>query len=249
MQVLELNNISKVYKDKTVLDDISLTVNQGEIIGLLGPNGAGKTTMMKIISGLTLPNKGEIKILGIDALNHRDKIKADLGFIMQENNMEREFTVYEALLSYARLYKLSSPKQAVLKMIEQFSMQEWQNRKIDRLSGGMARKVMIARALLATPKLLLMDEPSVGLDPDVRIDIWQEIRNLRKHGISVIITTHYMEEAETLCDKIAILKSGKIIVMDTVENLKQLIAKDNDENLTLEKAFLRFIGKEVHELV
>lgn len=247
MQVLNLKGISKAYKDKQVLNNISLTVNQGEIIGLLGPNGAGKTTMMKIISGLTLPNSGEIQILGTDAIKHRDKVKADLGFIMQDNNMEREFTVYEALLSYAWLYKVPSPKQAVRRMIEQFAMQDWQNRKIDKLSGGMTRKVMIARALLAKPKLLLMDEPSVGLDPDVRIDIWQEIKNLRQHGISVIITTHYMEEAETLCDKIAILKSGKILVMDTVENLKHLIAKE-DENLTLEKAFLRFIGKEVHHV-
>ena len=124
-------------------------------------------------------------------------------------------------------------------------MQDWQDRKIDKLSGGMARKAMIARALLAKPKLLLMDEPSVGLDPDVRLDIWQEIEKLKSLGISIIITTHYMEEAESLCDRIAILKDGQLLAVDTVDKLKQLMARD-DEDITLEKAFLRFIGREVN---
>ena len=244
MQVLELKHINKSYKEKQVLHDISLSVAPGEILGLLGPNGAGKTTMMKIISGLTLPDSGSIEIIGVDAIKQRAKIKADLGYVMQENNMEREFTVREALYSYAKLYKVPDPKKAVAQKIEQFDMGEWQDRKIDKLSGGMARKAMIARALLAKPELLLMDEPSVGLDPDVRLDIWEEIKKLRSHGISIIITTHYMEEAEQLCDRIAILKGGRLLAVDTVENLKHIMAKDGDENLTLEKAFLRFIGRE-----
>ncbi|WP_304067333.1 ATP-binding cassette domain-containing protein [Megamonas hypermegale] len=123
-------------------------------------------------------------------------------------------------------------------------MRKWQNRRIDRLSGGMARKAMIARALLAEPKLLLLDEPSVGLDPDVRLDIWREIEKLRCQGIGIIITTHYMEEAERLCDRIAILKEGKLMAVDTAVNLKHIMAKDNSEDLTLEKVFLRFIGRE-----
>lgn len=245
MQVLNLVEINKKYKDKTILQDITLSLEQGEILGLLGPNGAGKTTMMKLISGLTLPDSGKIEILGIDALKQRDKVKGAIGFVMQDNNMEREFSVKEALLSYAKLYKIANPAIAVDKIIQQFDMQEWQERRIDKLSGGMARKAMIARALLAKPKLLLMDEPSVGLDPDVRLDIWQEIEKLKSLGISIIITTHYMEEAEALCDRIAILKQGKLIAVDTVEKLKHIMAKDDDENITLEKAFLRFIGREV----
>ena len=137
-------------------------------------------------------------------------------------------------------------KYEVKKIISQFEMNTWQDRKIEKLSGGMARKAMIARALLVKPKILLLDEPSVGLDPDVRYDIWQEIKKLKNMGISVIITTHYMEEAEYLCDKIAILKQGELLAIDEVEKIKQIMQKDENEDITLEKAFLRFIGKEAY---
>lgn len=157
-----------------------------------------------------------------------------------------EFSVKEALVYYARLYKVKNYKRAVEDMISQFEMNDWQDRKIDNLSGGMARKAMIARALLVKPKILLLDEPSVGLDPDVRYDIWQEIKKLKKMGISVIITTHYMEEADYLCDKIAILKQGVLLALDEVEKIKQIMRKDAEKDITLEKAFLRFIGKEAY---
>ena len=160
--------------------------------------------------------------------------------------MEREFSVKEALLYYARLYKVKNYKYEVKKIISQFEMNTWQDRKIEKLSGGMARKAMIARALLVKPKILLLDEPSMGLDPDVRYDIWQEIKKLKNMGISVIITTHYMEEAEYLCDKIAILKQGELLAIDEVEKIKQIMQKDENEDITLEKAFLRFIGKEAY---
>ena len=160
--------------------------------------------------------------------------------------MEREFSVKETLLYYARLYKMKNYKYEVEKIISQFEMNTWQDRKIEKLSGGMARKAMIARALLVKPKILLLDEPSVGLDPDVRYDIWQEIKKLKNMGISVIITTHYMEEAEYLCDKIAILKQGRLLAIDEVEKIKQIMQKDENEDITLEKAFLRFIGKEAY---
>ena len=246
MQVLSLNKINKQIKDKIILKDISLTLEEGEILGLLGPNGAGKTSMMKIISGLSRANSGKLDILGIDADKERAKIKSQLGFVMQDNNMEREFSVKEALLHYARLYKVKNYKYEVEKIISQFEMNTWQDRKIEKLSGGMARKAMIARALLVKPKILLLDEPSVGLDPDVRYDIWQEIKKLKNMGISVIITTHYMEEAEYLCDKIAILKQGELLAIDEVEKIKQIMQKDENEDITLEKAFLRFIGKEAY---
>lgn len=246
MEVLNLKGINKQIKEKNILQNVSFNLRQGEILGLLGPNGAGKTTMMKIISGLSLPSSGEVEILGINAIKQRSRIKSKVGFVMQDNNMEREFTVREALTYYARLYKVADYKVAVKQIIKQFSMESWQNTRIDKLSGGMARKAMIARALLAKPQILLMDEPSVGLDPDVRLDIWQEICKLRQLGISIIITTHYMEEAEKLCDRIAILQEGKLKAIDTIEKLKQIMTKSVDEQITLEQAFLRFIGKEVH---
>ena len=246
MQVLSLNKINKQIKDKIILKDISLTLEEGKILGLLGPNGAGKTSMMKIISGLSRANSGKLEILGIEVDKERAKIKSQLGFVMQDNNMEREFSVKVALLYDARLYKVKNYKYEVKKIISQFEMNTWQDRKIEKLSGGMARKAMIARALLVKPKILLLDEPSVGLDPDVRYDIWQEIKKLKNMGISVIITTHYMEEAEYLCDKIAILKQGELLAIDEVEKIKQIMQKDENEDITLEKAFLRFIGKEAY---
>lgn len=245
MQILNLNKVSKKIKNKDILKNVSFSIDEGEILGLLGPNGAGKTTLMKIISGLSLPSSGGVRILGTDAVQYRNKVKDLIGFVMQDNNMEREFTVKEALLSYARLYRVKNAEAVVDETIARFDMREWQNRRIDKLSGGMARKAMIARALLAGPKLLLLDEPSVGLDPDVRLDIWREITKLRNQGISVIITTHYMEEAEALCDRIAILKQGELLAVDTAANLKHIMAKGDGEHLTLEKAFLRFIGREV----
>lgn len=244
MHILDLNEISKKINGKEILKDISFKLAEGEILGLLGLNGAGKTTLMKIISGLSFPSSGNLSILGIDGIKHRSKIKNNIGFVMQDNNLEREFTVREALLSYAKLYRVNDAKLIVDKTIEQFDMQKWQNRRIDKLSGGMVRKTMIARALLSKPKLLLMDEPSVGLDPDVRMDIWQEIIKLRHQGMSIILTTHYMEEAEMLCDRIAILKQGNLLTINTIDKLKHTMAKNNDEHLSLEKAFLRFIGKE-----
>mgnify|MGYP000227785176 CR=1 FL=1 len=239
MQVLSLNKINKQIKDKIILKDISFTLEKGEILGLLGPNGAGKTSMMKIISGLSRANSGKLDILGIDADKERSKIKSQLGFVMQDNNMEREFSVKETLLYYARLYKVKNYKYEVEKIISQFEMNTWQDRKIEKLSGGMARKAMIARALLVKPKILLLDEPSVGLDPDVRYDIWQEIKKLKNMGISVIITTHYMEEAEKLSDRIGIMNKGKLIELGTA---KELIKKKKAK--TFEDAFIKTIEED-----
>ena len=243
MQVLSLNKINKQIKDKIILKDISFTLEEGEILGLLGPNGAGKTSMMKIISGLSRANSGKLDILGIDADKERAKIKSQLGFVMQDNNMEREFSVKEALLYYARLYKVKNYKYEVERIISQFEMNTWQDRKIEKLSGGMARKAMIARALLVKPKILLLDEPTANLDIATRKEIMKTLKDM---GISVIITTHYMEEAEYLCDKIAILKQGRLLAIDEVEKIKQIMQKDENEDITLEKAFLRFIGKEAY---
>lgn len=243
MNALYLKDICKNYDKEKVLKNISFTVQKGEIVGLLGPNGAGKTTLLRIIAGLSKPSAGDLEIFGLKACDRDAEMKKDIGLVMQDNNMEREFTVWEALYYYARLYGVKNPALEVECAIKAFGMNEWKDRRIDKLSGGMARRAMIARATLPAPQLLLMDEPSVGLDPDARLEIWNEVRKLKAQGKTIIITTHYMDEAEALCDRIAILKNGELLGIDTAASLKNRVSSAG-EYITLEKAFLHFIGKE-----
>ena len=220
-----------------------MTDSCGRFITFEGGEGTGKSTQVKMLSAWLEQRQ-------IANLTTKEPGGTPVGLELRQmlvcGDKDKFDAVAEALLYYARLYKVKNYKYEVEKIISQFEMNTWQDRKIEKLSGGMARKAMIARALLVKPKILLLDEPSVGLDPDVRYDIWQEIKKLKNMGISVIITTHYMEEAEYLCDKIAILKQGELLAIDEVEKIKQIMQKDENEDITLEKAFLRFIGKEAY---
>jgi ABC-type multidrug transport system ATPase subunit len=233
MNILELNAVSKTYGAKTVLDKVSFCAGSGEILGLLGPNGAGKTTLLKIISGLTKCDGGSVRAFGLDFWPNRRNILKNIGIVPQENNLEREATVKEALLLYARLFGVRRARQASEKILADFAMGEWQDVLVRRLSGGMARKALIVRALLPDPPLLLLDEPSVGLDPDVRRGIWRMILELKAAGKTVVLTTHYMEEADALCDRLALLKSGQLLFLDTPGRLKQ-----KSGGATLEDAFI-----------
>ncbi|MDR2006655.1 MAG: ABC transporter ATP-binding protein [Acidaminococcales bacterium] len=237
MNVLELAGISKAYGGKTVLDQVGFHVRQGEILGLLGPNGAGKTTLLKAVSGLTKCDRGTIKAFGLDFQDNKRQILKNTGIVPQENNLEREATVKEALLLYAKLFGVRRAKQEVGKLLERFALTEWQDVLVRHLSGGLARKTLIVRALLPDPPLLLLDEPSVGLDPDVRRGIWRLILELKEAGKTIVLTTHYMEEADFLCDRIALLKSGKLIFLDTPGRLKQ-----KSGGATLEDAFIHLTG-------
>ena len=243
---LNIEKIAKKYKEKTVLEDVSLSIKNGEVLGLLGPNGAGKTTLMKIVAGLIIPDKGNIEIFGINRKKQNRLSKCKIGLVPQENNMERELTVEECLLIYARLFQMEKPRQRVAEVIEEFKMSAWVKSKVDHLSGGMVRRALIARAMIPKPKLLLLDEPSVGLDPDMRQEVWQVIKLLKASGNTIVITTHYMEEAECLCDRIALLKSGRLLYMDTIENLKYIAQKSKNQpvEITLENAFLCLTSKE-----
>lgn len=243
MAILCLADVVKQYDGRTVLDRVSLQIRAGEIVGLLGPNGAGKTTLLKVMAGLSMPTAGRVEILGADVLRCRDGVNGRIGFVPQENNMEREFTVREGLLSYAKLFGVKEPTGRVNDIIARFQLRDWQARKIDRLSGGMARRVLIARAALPQPDILLLDEPSVGLDPDVRQEIWQVVRQLKKDGKTIVMTTHYMDEAQALCDRVALLKEGRLLLLDTVEALKKKAMDSSRREVTLEMAFLRLLGR------
>lgn len=235
MREIIFKNITKCYSGRQVLEDVNFTIPAGEIIGLLGPNGAGKTTLLKIAAGLSVPATGKviIKSSAGGCYSPREYC-AKMAFVPQDNNLEKEFTVTEALLSYAKLFGIVKPRERVKNLMVQFKMTAWCDRSVTKLSGGMVRRAMIARALLPEPNLILLDEPSVGLDPDMRREIWHIIKDLRKTGTTIILTTHYMDEAEMLCDRIAFLKAGRLLAFTDPSALTKTATAT-----TLEDAFLR----------
>ena len=233
---IEARGIKKIYKGATVLQPLDLSIPAGGVFGLLGPNGAGKTTLMKIIAGLVRPEEGELFIFGQNAAERTTTLKRLVGLVPQDNNLEREFTVREALMMYGRLFGVEALSETVEATIARFELEDMQSKTIRSLSGGMMRRVLIARSLMPNPELLLLDEPTVGLDPDVRQGIWDIISSLSAEGKTIIFTTHYMEEAVKLCNRIAIFREGSLVVSETKEKLQQRIGNGADD---LEKLFIR----------
>ncbi|BBB89401.1 MAG TPA: ABC transporter ATP-binding protein [Methylomusa anaerophila] len=238
---VQISGISKMYEHYKALNDVSLTVRTGEVFGLLGPNGAGKTTLMKAIAGLVRPSAGTIRIFGHNIANANDRVKRLVGLVPQNHNLERELTIKEALEVYGRLFGVKPLKQKVEQTIAAFAMEGMCHKRVGILSGGMVRRALIARALMPEPRLLLLDEPTVGLDPDIRQDIWTIIRQLVDQGITVIITTHYMEEAEQLCDRIAMLRSGRLALLDTPAAIRERFGAEAGVSTAaaLEKVFIQ----------
>lgn len=222
--IIEGKNICKNYNNFKALENVSFTVKKGEIAGFLGPNGAGKTTLIKLITCTSFKTSGKLTVFGLDTETEQRKIKASIGLVPQDNNFDPDFTVYENLLVFSRYFGIN--KQEAEKRIEKLlnfvELTEKRNEKVTDLSGGMKRKLIIARSLINNPELIILDEPTTGLDPQARRKIWEMIEDLKKDGKTIILTTHYMEEAEKLCDRIYIMDSGKII---TSGNPKELIIK------------------------
>ena len=236
---VEVTDLCKIYGGQRVIDDLTLTVPAGGIFGLLGPNGAGKTTLMKIMAGLVRPTAGQLKIFGADASARKPNMKCRVGLAPQDNNMERELTVEEALSVYGRLFGVPQLKMRVEETIEEFSLGDMRRKVVRSLSGGMMRRALIARTLMPKPELLLLDEPTVGLDPDVRHEIWEIIRNLSKAGKTIVLTTHYMDEAEKLCEQIAILKAGRLAFLDTPDGIERRFGGVNTNGEALEMLFIQ----------
>lgn len=231
---LTIDKVSKVYDKRLVLREVSLEVFPGEVVGLLGPNGAGKTTLMKILSGLTKPVSGQVTLNGWDLSERRQEAHSRIGLIPQENNLERDLTVREALRCYGWLFGVQNIEEKIGVLAEKLEFTEMLNTLSAKLSGGYARRVLIARALLPDPDILLLDEPSVGLDPDVRHQLWDIIRTLKKQKKAVLLTTHYMEEAEALCDRVYFLQKGKVAWHGDPSSLSQ-------EDKGLEDLFLEIV--------
>ena len=220
-EAITVNGLSKAYNKKTAVDNIDLRVRRGEIFGFLGPNGAGKTTAIRLITTLERKDSGTVTLFGHNIDKEPTKAKANIGVIQQHISLDNDLTVIEKLINHVKLHKI--PKKIGMKKVEQlidyFDLREYLKYKTTDLSGGWKKKVSIARAMIHEPRILFLDEPTVGLDTQSRRLIWDLIRQLNSDGTTVFLTTHYIEEAEALCERVAFINRGKIVETDTPENL------------------------------
>jgi lipooligosaccharide transport system ATP-binding protein len=210
---LVARGLKKSYGDFEAVKGVDFRVSGGECFGFLGPNGAGKTTTMKMIYGAVIPTSGELSVAGLDVYSHEREIKRRIGVVPQENNLDDELKVRENLLIYGRYYDL--PRKLVLQrtdeLLDFMQLSEKAEATVEQLSGGMKRRLLIARALINDPEIVILDEPTTGLDPQARLLVWDRLRKLAAEGKTLVLTTHYMEEAARLCDRLVIMESGLII--------------------------------------
>lgn len=247
--ILKLNGLSKKFDNKAVVDHVSLEIKKGEIFGLLGPNGAGKSTTMNMICSLIKPTAGSIEIFGLDAKKNMSAIKSKIGYIPQELAIHGNLKAWENVELFTSLYGIKGKnlKNAVDESLEFVGLSEKRNGLAKNFSGGMKRRLNIACALGHKPELLIFDEPTVGIDPQSRNFILEKIKDANKKGTTVIYTSHYMEEIEALCTKIAIMDNGKIIAVGTKEELVRLVTSEEDSDMTLEEVFLTLTGKKLRD--
>ncbi len=227
--MIEAKGLTKKYADFVAVDGIDFVVKRGEAFGLLGPNGVGKSTTMKMIASVSKRTGGDLKILGKDPNQHGPEIRAHLGVVPQQDNLDRELKVHENLFSYGRFFGLSRKflKTKVEELLEFAQLTEKRNSKAEELSGGMKRRLTIARGLVNEPEILMLDEPTTGLDPQARHILWDRLFRLKEQGVTLVITTHYMDEAEQLCDRLIVMDKGKIMAEGSPADLiKQYSSKE-----------------------
>ena len=229
MLAIETNKLTKKFKEKIAVNGINLKINEGELFALLGTNGAGKTTTIKMLSTLILPTEGEIKILGLDILKDRQKIKEILNVSPQETAIAPNLSVKENLEFMAGVYQIPNKEEKINELVKLFKLEEVLKQKAKTLSGGWQRKVSIAIALINEPKILFLDEPTLGLDVIARKELWNVIEKL-KGKVTIILTTHYMEEAESLSDRIGIMAKGNLVDVGTAEELIKKVGTKNFED-------------------
>ena len=219
---IKINNLSKIYKNqkKYSLDNISLEIKSGIIFGLLGPNGAGKSTLINILADLVYKTSGTINIFGKDYSKELYEIKPRIGIVPQELNMDPFFTPYELLELQAGLYGVPKEKRQTKKILSLLALEDKSDAYARTLSGGMKRRLLIAKAMVHDPEILVLDEPTAGVDVELRQTLWENIKSLKTQGKTIIITTHYLHEAENLCDEIAIINKGKLLIADKTKNIK-----------------------------
>ena len=228
--IIRTVELTKVYAgtDFAAVDRLNLTVQPGEIFGLLGPNGAGKTTTAGMLTTRVIPTSGSAYVGSVDVIAHPALAKQLIGVVSQTNTLDRQLTVWENLYFHGRLFGISAAESRELsdRLLEQFHLTKWGKASVFALSGGMAQRLMVARAIFHRPAVLFMDEPTAGLDPQSRLALWEILGELHAAGQTILLTTHYMEEADQLCNRVAIIDHGKILALDTPAALKRSVGAD-----------------------
>jgi ABC-2 type transport system ATP-binding protein len=248
---LEIEGLSKIYQKnkssakKEALTSIDLKIKKGSSFGLLGPNGAGKSTLINILAGLVNKTSGRVKISGIDIDKNQKESKFKIGIVPQELVIDPFFNVYETLEIYAGYYGIQKSHRKTDEIIEALGLKDKAKAKPRSLSGGMRRRLLVAKALVHNPEILVLDEPTAGVDVQLRNQLWEYVKKLNNNGTTILLTTHYLEEAEQLCDEIAVINHGKLVACDRKENLMNLLSKKEliiSSNNSFEKNFIELIS-------
>jgi lipooligosaccharide transport system ATP-binding protein len=221
MNIIVAQSLRKDYNGLRAVNGVDFAIHQGECFGFLGPNGAGKTTVMRIISCFLPPTAGSVSVFGMDVRSEPGAIKSRIGVMPQDVNLDPDLNVSENLMVYARYFDIRRKDAARLSrvLLEFVELQDKAFTKIDQLSGGMKHRLLLARSLVNNPEILILDEPTTGLDPHSRRAVWEKLNHLKSRNTTLLLTTHYMEEAERLCDRVAIMDSGKVVTIDSPKNL------------------------------
>jgi len=248
--IIEVRELVKRYGDLTAVNGISFEVQQGEIFGIVGPNGAGKTTTLEIVETLKSPTAGHVSIDGFDALREPWQVKRIIGVQLQAAGFYPGLTLRELLHLFAGLYDVPVDATAMLRKVQ---LEDKARTRFEKLSGGQKQRFSIASTLVNQPRVIFLDEPSTGLDPQARFNLWELVRQIRADGVTVVLTTHYMEEAEKLCDRVAIMDEGRIVASGTPNQLidtllgKGFVKPQEVRPATLEDVFLDLTGKELRD--
>jgi lipooligosaccharide transport system ATP-binding protein len=221
MTIIKTKNVTKKFRDLVAVDGVDLEIEEGECFGLLGPNGAGKTSLIRIITAVSPPTTGDVWVLGYDLRTHSRQVKAILGVVPQLDNLDPDLTVLQNLMTFARYFNIAKneARQCSMEVLRLFELEDKCNSRIRELSGGMKRRLLIARGLINLPKIMILDEPTIGLDPQGKYLVWHKLIELKSQGVTQLLCTQNMEEATVLCDRVAIMHQGKILSLGTPQGL------------------------------
>lgn len=252
-KIITVENLEKQYARSPVkaVNSVSFDVARGEVFGLLGPNGAGKTTTIGVLTTRVLPTNGNARICGIDVVEDSVGVKPNIAVVPQRNNLDRSLTAIENLTFHGAYFGFSRKdrRERALQLLEEFGLADRAKDKVDKYSGGMAQRLLIARALMHAPQVLFLDEPTTGLDPQARLFLWDMMQTLNSHGLTIFLTTHDMEEAEKLCHRVAIMDHGKILALDTPKNLSSLVPAGTRAELRVHKDSVSPLTEELKDKI